>query len=163
WRGGHTIVRIVALGTAIAVDKEHAPTAFAHAPSLKVHGKPFTSDLSGQDFVMLLRAGYRPVTLALGNCPYEINPYTLHEYTQSWSNVEMTEYTQAYMEARETAMERMVHDLFKEHPKGTPDAPVGIVGMRVEETASIGYFKTVEYTAIGTAIAPLAEGDPRLD
>ena len=163
WRGGHTIVRIVAIGTAIAPDREHAPAAFAHVPSLKVHGQPFTSDLSGQDFVMLLRAGYRPVTLALGNCTYEINPQALQRYAMTWSNVEMTEYTQAYMEARETAMERMVHDLFHDHPAGTADAPVGIVGMRVEEMARVGYFQTVEYTAIGTAIAPLEESDPRRD
>lgn len=163
WRGGHTIVRIVALGTAIAVDKEHAPTQFAHVPSLKVHGRPFTSDLSGQDFVMLLRAGYRPVTLGLGNCTYEINPQALQNYSMTWQNVEMSEYTNAYMEARETAMERMVHDIFRDHPSGTEGAPTGIVGMRVEETARVGYFQTVEYTAIGTAIAPLGVDDPRAD
>jgi uncharacterized protein YbjQ (UPF0145 family) len=163
WRGGHTIVRIVALGTAIATDREHAPTHFANAPSLKVHGKPFTSDLSGQDFVMLLRAGYRPVTLALGNCTYEINPQALQNYSLSWRNEEMTEYTNAYMEARETAMERMVHDIFRDHPQGTADAPTGVVGMRVEEMARVGYFQTVEYTAVGTAIAPLGPNDPRAD
>ena len=149
------IMEFIAIGTAIR--HEHGE----HYKNAK--GMPFTSDLSGQDFVMLLRAGYRPVTLALGNCTYEINPQALQRYAMTWSNVEMTEYTQAYMEARETAMERMVHDLFHDHPAGTADAPVGIVGMRVEEMARVGYFQTVEYTAIGTAIAPLEESDPRRD
>jgi hypothetical protein len=58
---------------------------------------------------------------------------------------------------------------------GHPDAPVGIVGMTVSEEAhrpqTLGartnnlFTNTtspvVEFTAVGTAIAPLAQGDPR--
>ena len=37
-------------------------------------GKPFTSDLSGQDFWTLLNAGYRPLGFVMGNCVYLRRP-----------------------------------------------------------------------------------------
>ena len=38
----------------------------------KPDGRPFTSDLSGQEFWTLLRTGCRPVELAMGNCVYHV-------------------------------------------------------------------------------------------
>ena len=35
-------------------------------------GRPFTSDLSGQDFWTLLQTGYRPISLVMGNCVYHV-------------------------------------------------------------------------------------------
>jgi hypothetical protein len=60
-------------------------------------------------------------------------------------------------------MDRLQHDVFREHPRGTPDAPIGIVGMTVKE-ASYGEQQSaplVEFSAVGTAIAYLREDDPR--
>ena len=34
--------------------------------------QPFTSDLSGQDFWTLIRAGYAPLGLVMGSCVYHI-------------------------------------------------------------------------------------------
>src|SRR6202167_1902072 len=51
---GTNIIEFVAIGT--AVKHEGAPGTFRTADN-----KPFTSDLSGQDFWTLLNAGYRPV------------------------------------------------------------------------------------------------------
>ena len=83
WRGGHTVAKFIALGTAIAFDHEHGPEEFMTAPTLRLKGgHPFTSDLSGQDFVMLLRAGYRPISLAMGSCVYEVDPSIVSLY---WS------------------------------------------------------------------------------
>ena len=62
WRGGHQVAKIIALGTAVAFDPSTRRPSFARRahPHL-ADGRPFTSALSGQDFVTLLRAGYRPV------------------------------------------------------------------------------------------------------
>jgi len=165
WRGGHTVAKFVALGTAVAFDREHAAQKLKHAPSLLLQGgRPFTSDLSGQDFVTLLRAGYRPVELAMGSCVYEIAADFTNLYTMSGVQQdprEMVQYTQAFFDAREAAMERLTDDLHRDHPKGSPDEPAGIVGVTVEEKVHPGLNFIVEYSALGTAIAPLSPDDPR--
>src|SRR5205814_5519701 len=72
WRGGHQVAKFIAMGTAIALDRDHAPDELRGAPRLRLaNGAPFTSDLSGQDCVALLRAGYRPITVATGTCVYQ--------------------------------------------------------------------------------------------
>ena len=160
WRGGHTVAKFVALGTAISFDREHAPQKLAHAPSLLLAGnRPFTSDLSGQDFVTLLRAGYRPVDVAMGSAVYEIDASLLYSFTNVTE--ELIPYTQAFFNAREGAMDRLTEDLYKDHPKDSPDSPAGIVGVTVDERVHQGSGFVVEYSAIGTAVAPLADGDPR--
>jgi uncharacterized protein YbjQ (UPF0145 family) len=169
WRGGHQVAKIIALGTAVAFDPSHAPPELRGAPTLLMaDGRPFTSALSGQDFVTLLRAGYRPVSVAVGCCVYELNGYGVWPYAQAGKNDEIAEYTQALSDAREVAMERMTRDLFAEFglpgvhaAAGHPDAPVGVVGMKVSEEAHAGMQNIIEYTAIGTAVAHVRDGDPR--
>jgi len=169
WRGGHQVVKLIALGTAVAFDHAHAPADLRGAPTLHMaDGRPFTSALSGQDFVTLLRAGYRPVSICVGSCVYELNGYGVWPYAQAGRNDEIAEYTQALFDAREVAMERMTKDLFAEFglpgahaAAGHPDAPVGVVGMKVSEQAHAGVANVIEYTAIGTAVAHVKEGDPR--
>jgi uncharacterized protein YbjQ (UPF0145 family) len=179
WRGGHQIVKFLAMGTAIGPDMHHPLEEVKDAPSLKLkNGQPFTSDLSGTDFVALLQAGYRPVTVAGGTCIYQLNLNDMQRY-QGY-NAEIAEYTRAFFDARETAMARLQYDLFSWWPPGHPDAPTGIVGMTVSEEAhrpqlmgagrsanragsvtSGASSPVVEFTAIGTAVAPLAPNDPR--
>ena len=165
WRGGHNIAKFIALGTAIGFDGNHAPPELRGAPSLRlVGGYPFTSDLSGQDFVTLLRAGFRPIELAMGNCVYEINS----RQAGAWSSgtAEIAEYTGAFFDARELAMDRLQADLFQHWPPGHADAPCGVVGMTVTESihgerAAFLTRPVVEFTAVGTAVAPLGPHDPR--
>jgi len=175
WRGGHQVVKFVAIGTAIGVDRENGPAEIRGAPTLRLaSGAPFTSDLSGQDFVALLQAGYRPVTVASGTCIYQLDLREMARYRGY--NAEVGEYTRAFFDARELAMARLQYDLFSWWPAGHPDAPVGIVGMTVKESAhrpqlmggparnavAVGSnAPIVEFTAIGTAIAPLRPDDPR--
>jgi uncharacterized protein YbjQ (UPF0145 family) len=159
WRGGHQVARFLAVGTAISFDPTIAPPEFARSPSLRIAGAPFTSDLSGQDFVMLLRTGYRPVGVAMGNCVYQLSPRGLPSILSP--NNELQEYTRAFMNARELAMARLVEDVKEEFPRSGPDAPVGVVGMTVEEAAHAGETNVIEFTALGTAVAPTAPEDPR--
>lgn len=181
WRGGHQVVKFIAVGTAIGVDPM-GPQALQGAPSLRLANRmPFTSDLSGQDFVNVLQAGYRPITVATGTCVYQLNLNDMARYRGY--NAEIGEYTRAFFDARETAMGRLQYDLFKWWPVGHPDCPVGIIGMTVTEEAhrprlmgnmwsgqqssSAGQLTAgssspiVEFTAVGTAIAPLHPNDPR--
>jgi uncharacterized protein YbjQ (UPF0145 family) len=164
WRGNHQVAKFIAMGTAVSFDHQHGPVELKGAPGLRLYGNvPFTSDLSGQDFVSLLRAGYRPVTVASGTCVYQLDPREVARYYGH--NAEIASYTQAFFDARETAMDRLQIDLFQEFPVGHPDAPVGIVGMTVTEESHIDPRfpgpPVVEFTAVGTAIAPLAPNDPR--
>ena len=161
WRGSRQVAKFIAMGTAIGFDPSHLPQ-LRSVPSLHLaDGTPFTSDLTGPDFVTLLRAGYRPVTLAMGACVYGLDPRHLRAYRTR--DAEVSEYTQAFFDARETALDRLQQDLFKAHPNGTPDAPVGIVGVSVSESLYGGGKSApiVEFTAIGTAVAELAPNDPR--
>jgi uncharacterized protein YbjQ (UPF0145 family) len=162
WRGARQVVKFVVTGTAIGFDAGLAPEAFRDAPSLRLaSGWPFTSDLTATDFVALLRAGYRPVTLAMSSCVYGLDPRELRQYRGQ--DAEVTSLTQAFFDARETAMDRLQEDLFHELPKGGVDEPIGIVGMTVGE-ATYGDRQSaplVEFTAVGTAIAHLHGQDPR--
>jgi uncharacterized protein YbjQ (UPF0145 family) len=164
WRGARQVAKCVAVGTAVRPDPTHAPANLRGAPSLKLgNGHPFDSDLSGADFVMLLTAGYRPVTVAMGNCVYGIDPRVLRHYRDR--DTEITPVTQAFFDARELAMERLQLDLFRDYPHGGADSLAGIVGMTVQESVYGGSGASgppiVEFTALGTAIAPLGDGDPR--
>jgi uncharacterized protein YbjQ (UPF0145 family) len=164
WRGARQVAKCIAVGTAVMFDREHAPHVLQGAPSLRLsNNMPFDSDLSGSDFVTLLASGYRPVTVAMGNCVYGLDPRTQREYRGK--DAEIGPYTQAFFNARESAMQRLDHDLFKEWPRGHPDCPIGIVGMTVREATYGGAGSSgppiVEFTAFGTAIAPLSQDDPR--
>ena len=162
WRGSRQVAKFVAMGTAVGFDATQAPVAQRGATSLRLaNGTPFTSDLTAPDFVKLLRGGYRPVEVAMGACVYGLDPRHLRDYRTR--DAEVSEYTQAFFDARETAMDRLQQDLFKHHPEGTADAPVGIVGVTVSESVYGGGQSApiVEFTAIGTAVAELAPNDPR--
>ena len=165
WRGARQVAKCIAVGTAVVFDRTRVPRHLQDAPSLKLaNGKPFDSDLSGGDFVTLLAAGYRPITVAMGNCVYGLDPRILRAYRGK--DDEIQPYTRAFFDARELAMERLQEDLFAAWPKGSPDCPTGIVGMTVSESVYGGSGASgppiVEFTALGTAIAPLQANDPRL-
>ena len=89
--------------------------------------KPFTSDLSGQDFWTLLRAGYRPVGMVMGNCVYHVAYQGMGQWFKNLGkNVEMTNFTQGLYDARELAMERM-------QAEATHLKAEGIVGVQLHE------------------------------
>src|SRR3954464_6010485 len=137
---GDDIAEFVAVGTAV----RHREGVLHRAPN----GRPFTSDLSGQDFYTLLSAGYRPVGLVMGNCVYHV----AHQNAAQWAgrvgrNVEMPNYTQALYAARELAMARMQAEA------ETAEAE-GIVGVELHERSHGWGSHIIEFVAIGTAILP---------
>lgn len=163
WRGSRQVAKFVATGTAVGFDHERARPEHRGTPSLRLgDGAPFTSDLTAPDFVTLLRAGYRPISVAMGACVYGLDPRHLRAYRTQ--DAEVAEYTQAFFDARETAMDRLQQDLFAEHPQGGPDSPAGIVGVTVTESIYGGSGRgapIIEFNAIGTAVAELPPNDPR--
>ncbi len=138
---GENILEFVAVGTAIyARDGSNWK-----APS----GKPFTSDLSGQDFWMLLRSGYRPISFVMGNCVYHVAHQSLGGWFKSaGQNIEITNYTQALYDARELAMERMQYE-------AQSDGALGVVGVTMSEESHTWQPHIIEYFAVGTSVVPL--------
>src|SRR5438105_5139342 len=137
---GEHLAEFIAIGTAV----RHREGELHRAPN----GRPFTSDLSGQDFATLLRAGYRPAGLVMGNCVYHVARQGLvASFRQIGRNVEMPNFTQALYEARELAMERMQTEA-DELKAG------GIVGARIVERSHGWGSHVIESFAIGTAVVP---------
>ncbi len=97
---GQDMAEFIAIGTAV----KHRDGVLHRAPN----GRPFTSDLSGQDFWTLLRTGHRPVGMVMGSCVYHVaHRGMLQSMAQTGRNVELANFTQALYDARELAMERM--------------------------------------------------------
>jgi uncharacterized protein YbjQ (UPF0145 family) len=146
---GEDLLEFVAIGTAIYARE---PKANPQGVSLwrAPNGMPFTSDLSGQDFWMLLKSGYRPISLVMGNCVYHI----AHQSLGGWfktvgNNVEMTNFTQALYDARELAMERMQYE-------AQMDGAAGVVGTEIYETTHGGWDShVIEFFAVGTSVLPM--------
>ncbi len=111
-----------------------------------IKGKPFTSDLSGQDFWTLLRAGYRPLGLVMGNCVYHVAYQGLGQWFRTiGKNVEMTNFTQALYDARELAMERMQVEAAHLQAEG-------VIGANIDEHQYSWSSHVIEFFALGTAV-----------
>jgi uncharacterized protein YbjQ (UPF0145 family) len=135
---GADLAEFIAVGTAV----KHREGELHRAPN----GRPFTSDMSGQDFATLLRAGYRPAGLVMGNCVYHVaRQGMLASLKQIGRNVEMPNFTQALYEARELAMERMQTEADETQAEG-------IVGARIIERSHGWGSHVIEFFAIGTAV-----------
>ncbi len=109
-------------------------------------GKPFTSDLSGQDFWTLLEMGYAPVGLVLGNCVYHVaHRSPKRAISQVARSAESPSTTQALYEARELAMTRMQKDAMDIGAEG-------IVGVQLVEKSHMLGSHVIEFLAVGTGV-----------
>ncbi len=136
---GNHIAEFVAIGTAVTHRGE--PRRFRNR-----HNRPFTSDLSGQDFYVLLRSGYRPLGMVMGNCVYHVAQQGVGAFVQTLGrNAEMVQYTQALYDSRELAMERM-------QKEAEALAAKGIVGADVHENSHTWGAHVIEFFAVGTAV-----------
>ncbi len=97
---GNDSAEFIAFGTAVKAEDGNS--------YLNALGKPFTSDLSGQDFWTLMQTGHVPQGLVMGTCVFHIAHRKLTQALGSMGqNVELPNFTQALYEARELAMTRM--------------------------------------------------------
>ena len=147
---GEHIAEFLAIGTAVRHAGGDSPVADWRARG----GKPFQSDLSGQDFWTLIRAGYRPVGFVMGNCVYHIaQPGFLSSFATSIRNTELPNYTQALYDARELAMERM-------QAEAQELGAEGIVGVTVGESHHSWGSDVLEFSAVGTAVVAISADHP---
>jgi len=111
-----------------------------------VHGKPFTSDLSVQDFYKLHEIGYIPAELVMGTCVYHIAHAGFMQTMRTiGTNIELPNYTAAIYDARELAMSRM-------QAEAEAHGAEGVVGMQSVEKNHIWQPHIIEFMAIGTSI-----------
>ncbi len=135
---GESMAEFIAMGTAV----KHSGGEVRRAPN----GRPFTSDLSGQDFYKLVTAGHLPLGLVMGSCVYHVAHQSMRQaFRQLGQNVEMTNFTQALYDARELAMERMQREAKTLQARG-------IVAVRLEENSHGWGSHIIEFFAVGTAI-----------
>ena len=142
---GEHMAEFIAIGTAI----KHREGKLHRAPN----GRPFTSDLNGQDFWTLMRAGHRPVGMVMGSCVYHVaHRGFLQSMKQAGQNVELVNFTQALYDARELAMARM-------QTEAEQVAAEGIVGVQLQEKNHGWGSHVIEFFAVGTAIVPTGEAN----
>ncbi|PWI41899.1 heavy metal-binding domain-containing protein [Streptomyces sp. ICBB 8177] len=145
---GNDIAEFIALGTAVKAD---SPAPGGNGSWRNAKGQPFTSDLSGQDFWTLIRAGYAPLGMVMGTCVYHIAHQKLGSvFSNIGKNVEIEPFTQALYDARELAMERMQNEAEELHAEG-------IVGVQLNAHNHRWGGHTTEFFAIGTAVRPLRD------
>ena len=156
--GGHGVVGValtIAPFPAGGMEFKAIGTA-VRAPGAMTLPRPFTSDLSGQEFAKLFAAGYIPVGLALG-----ISMGSRHDdwltYNQTrWSsgNNEVSGYTELVNDTRHDARRQLERDVAR---MGADGVVVQSMSLRISERECTMQENTrdhlAEATIIGTAIA----------
>lgn len=132
---GSRHVEFTAMGTAIA--------PAGSVPGSSKRATVATTDLSGQDFFLLDKAGYEPLGLVFGNCFYYVP--TQWGTMMSRANVEVTAQTQALSDAREIAMNRLQDEAIGLGAEG-------VVGVTVTEKSHAVWRGSIEFLAVGTAV-----------
>ena len=139
--GKHS-AEFIAIGTAVTADVE--PGSWRNRSA-----KPFTSDLSGQDFWTLIQSGYAPLGMVMGTCVYHVAHRGFGQASiGAVQNTELSTFTQALYEARELAMERM-------QAEAIALGAEGIVGVQLLEKSHFWGSHVIEFFAIGTAVRPI--------
>jgi uncharacterized protein YbjQ (UPF0145 family) len=139
---GANVIEFMAIGTAVKSDQ----------PGFRgAENRPFTSDLSGQDFWTLLEAGYRPLGFVMGNCVYYVGQGPSSGLGgQPLENKELVGPTQALYDSRELAMERM-------QVEAEALGAAGIVGVVIDENNHTWGPSVLEFSAVGTAVIPIRD------
>jgi len=143
---GSELAEFIAIGTAVKADAPPPTGGWRNNQS-----KPFTSDLSGQDFWTLIQAGYAPLGMTMGTCVYHVAHQKFWQVVGNvGQNVEITQYTEALYDARELAMSRM-------QAEAEQLGAEGIVGVQMLSQSHRWGGHTTEFFAIGTAVRPLRD------
>ncbi|MEP6754746.1 MAG: YbjQ family protein [Chthonomonadales bacterium] len=108
-------------------------------------GKAFTSDLSGQEFWLVVDKGYQPLGLVLGNCVYSMGVVSgFLAGFKGMARGEVDQYSRLMYEARELALTRMQAEADALGADGVVAVKLNIEYMHNNEW--------MEVTAIGTAV-----------
>jgi uncharacterized protein YbjQ (UPF0145 family) len=164
--GGHGVVGVhVSRGAFLGGTQFTVIGTAVRAPGAALgRSAPFTSDLSGQDFAKLIRAGWVPVGLALG-----ISIGSRHDdrdtYRQArWSagNAEVAGWSELVNQSRHDARRQLESDVSR---LGAEGVVIAAMPMRVRQRdcpATVGRRDhIVETSLIGTAIAGFPQAEQR--
>ena len=166
--GGHGVVGVhVSRGTFLGGTQFSVIGTAVRAPGA-AHGRsaPFTSDVSGQDFAKLIRAGWVPVGLALG-----ISIGSRHDDRGTtrqarWisGNAEVVGWTELVSQSRHDARRQLETDVKR---LGAEGVVIAAMPMRVRQRdcpVAVGRRDhIVETSLIGTAVASFSPAEHRGD
>jgi uncharacterized protein YbjQ (UPF0145 family) len=127
WAAGS--VDFVIAGTAVAL------------PGSTGGGWPILSDLSIDDYWKLQQAGYAPVGLVAATAVHFVSPSSQTQWTRyatTTKNQELTDFTQGFYAARETALRYI-------SSQADSQQATGIVGVRIEQSARHETYKVIGY------------------
>ena len=113
----------------------------------------FTSDLTVNEYLLTREAGYEPIGLVMGTAFYKVSFWGYFNSYRT-STGELTNLSQAQLAARSLAIARLQQEamLLGAH---------GVIGVRLQLGGYDWSARTVEFTAIGTAIRiPNRDPDP---
>jgi uncharacterized protein YbjQ (UPF0145 family) len=134
-----------AIGTAVRADGTARPRT------------PFTSDLSGQDFAKLLRAGWVPVALVQGvGAMVQHDDWRQRAQQSSWYNQEIAGSTELLHAARDAARDSLAEDARRSggHTVILRDMSLSLAAMRCM-SGQEGEDHVADAFLWGTAIVPL--------
>ncbi len=114
----------------------------------------FTSDLSCQEYLLTREAGYQPIGLVMGTAFYKVSFWGYFRNYRTFTG-ELTSLTQAQLAARELAVSRM-------RQEAAILGASGVIGVRLKTRNFDWSSRTIEFTAVGTAIrVPSRTPDPQ--
>ena len=104
----------------------------------------FTSDLTCNEYLLTQQAGYEPIGLVMGTAFWRVSFFGFFNSYQSYTG-ELTALTQAQLKARELAISRMQQE-------AVLLGATGVIGVRLKVAGYDSNSRSVEFTAVGTAI-----------
>ncbi len=141
--GAQSSLEFHAIGTAVRADGP------VHPPL------PFLSDLSGQDFVKLLRSGWVPTGIAMGIAVVvRHDDWNTRMQAGSWSNAEVSGYTELIQGSRHNARVALATDVAPPRRRGCRRTRHDGAGARADCSSygNEGRDHVAEVTVLGTAI-----------
>jgi uncharacterized protein YbjQ (UPF0145 family) len=126
------------------------------AASLK---KPFTSDLSGQDFAKLVHGGWLPVALVMGvGATIRHDDWALRRQQRSWQNQEMVGPTDLVHMARASARESLLTEArhYGGHTVVVRDISLNVAEVRCAYGGDDAHDHIADAFIWGTTIVPFA-------
>jgi len=151
--GGHGVVGV---RLELKTEKQHVAaefvgTAIRPIGAARVEGRPFSSDLSARDFVVLSRSGWRPVGFCVG-LSFVFVPWRrgAGRGRRFVGNFELDNYTKSLYAAREQAMERL-------QSTALALGAQGVVGTDISEGQVSFAHHALKFVATGTAVALVAD------
>ncbi len=129
-----------------ALERGHIPYRARHRLEAQRNSDSrfFTSDLTCNEYLLSREAGYEPIGLVMGTAFYKVSYWGYFNSYRTFTG-ELSALSQAQLAARELAVDRLRQEaaILGAH---------GVIGVRIQMGGYNWSARTVEFTAIGTAI-----------